>query len=375
MRKWTTVLMLTALLLLGMVAIAQEDAAEDDMMMMSSVWASANGALITADGISEIEADLSAVLATSTGFEGIFSIQSVAFNAAGDGYVTVDYTVDAENKPTAGALMVVEGLVESGMSDQAAVGMGTRLIAGESTGLLTPKGLHIIDELGMVLVADTGAKKIFGWMLDAEGDVAPVLTLNVGEGRAVWDIWYDRGNDILYAAGTDGVALAYDLFSETVLMATEGEMAEGEMMAEPMPTRMITPSDADGNKLSINLHGVDIDYDNNLLILTDIGDVAVNTDGQIFTIGIASLADGATEITARIAGDQTKLGNPVDVIFDLTSGGLYVADKANDVVLFYADINALEGDINTAADAELAFVKPESVEIYPPRPLMMMETE
>ncbi len=370
MRKLTVVLTLMgAMLMLGMVSIAQDEAMDD--MMMNSLWASANGAVITADGVSEIAADLSAILATSTGFEGIVSVESVAFSVEGDGYITADYTVDAENKPTAGAVMVVAGLVESGMADQAAVGMGTHLIAGKNTGLLTPKGLHIIDELGIFLVADSGAKKIFGWMLDAEGDTAPILTLGLGEGRSVWDIWYDRGNDILYAAGTDGVALAYDLFSETVMAATEGEMAEGEMMEEPVPTRMITPSDADGNKLSVNLHGVDIDYDNNLLILTDIGDLTVNSDGQIFTIGIASLADGATEVSARIAGDQTKLGNPVDVIFDLESGGIYVAEKANDVLLFYADINTLAGDLNVAADSELAFVKPESVEIYPPRSLMM----
>jgi len=365
MRQWRLgILTMMSLLLLGMVSIAQDDMAEDDMMM-TSFWASANGGPITADGVSEVATDLSDILATSTGFEGIVSIESVAFSVSGDGYITADYTVDAENKPTAGALMVVGGLLESGMSDQVAVGMGTRLIAGENTGLLTPKGLHIIDELGLVLVADSGAKKILGWQLDAEGDTSPAIILDVGEGRSVWDIWYDRGNDILYAAGTDGVALAYDAFSEIVDM-----VMTGEMMEYPMPTRMITPSDADGNKLSVNLHGVDIDYDNNLLILSDVGDAAVNTDGQIFTIGIASLADGATEVTARIAGDQTKLGNPVDVIFDLESGGLYVAEKANDVLLFYADINMLNGDVNAPADSELMFVKPESVEIYPPRPFM-----
>lgn len=365
MGKFPLILVIVALLTVGLSVSAQEDAAEDEMMM-PSLWASANGGAITADAIAALEFDLSAVLATSTGFEGIVSIESVAFSEVGDGYITVDYTVNADNAPTAGAVMVVEGLAESGMAEQAALGMGTRLVAGESTGLLTPKGLHVIDELGLVLVADTGAKKILGWALDAEGDVAPAITLEVGEGRAVWDIWYDRGNDILYAAGTDGVALAYDLFSESAAGVLDGSLTEAVT-----PTRMITPTDADGNKISINLHGIDIDYDNNLLILSDVGDATVNTDGQIFTIAVASLADGDVEVTARIAGDQTKLGNPVDLIFDFESGGIYVAEKANDVVLFYADINALEGDLNVAADVELAFVKPESVDIYPPRAFMI----
>lgn len=368
MRKAIFLLILAILSVIGFTTAAQDD----DGMMMSSLWASANGGVLTADAIAELSADLSEVLATSTGFEGIVSIESVAFSAAGDGYITIDYTVDAENKPTAGALMVIEGLAESGMSDQAALGMGTRLIAGEATSLLTPKGLHIIDELGLVLVADTGTKRVMGWPLDAEGDVAPVLNLYLGENRAVWDIWYDRGNDILYAAGTDGDVLAYDSFSMNVDMVT-GE--DGMPMADMGYTRIITPTDADGEKISVNLHGIDIDYDNNLLILSDVGDVASNTDGQIFTIAIASLSDGPTPVTARIMGDATKLGNPVDLIFDSATGGIYVAEKANDVVLFYADINALEGDINAAADMELAFVKPESVDIYPPRSVMLMSME
>lgn len=366
MRKLTLISMMMALLLFGVTALAQEDAAEDDMMM-NSLWASANAGELTADGISQLSADLSEVLATSTGFEGIVSIESVAFSAAGDAYITVDYAIGADNAPTSGALMVVEGFVESGMADQAALGMGTRLITGENTRLLTPKGLHVIDEFELVLVADTGVKQILAWSLDADGDAMPLFVIDAGEGRAIWDIWYDRGNDILYAAGTDGVALAYDVFSETV------DAAMSDSLTEPIaPTRTITPTDADGNKISVNLHGIDVDYDNNLLILSDVGDATVNTDGQIFTIAIASIADGSTEVTARIMGDATKLGNPVDLIFDLESGGIFVAEKANDVVLFYADINALEGDINAAADSELAFVKPESVEIYPPRPLMII---
>lgn len=370
MRYLMTVLLVLMLAVTGVVA--QEDA--EEAMMMQTLWASVNAAGLETDGVSEIASDLSEVLATTVGFEEIVSVESVAFSVIGDAYLTVDYSVDADNAPTAGGLMVIEGFAAAGMADGMASEMGSRLIVGESTGLLTPKGLHVIDELGVVLVADTGARKVYVWPLDAEGgDTAPWLVLNGGDERALWDIWYDRGNDILYGAGTDGVAVAYDLFSETLLAATEMEMGDGEMMEEIVPTRAITPTDANGNQISVNLHGVDVDYDNNLLILTDVGDAASNEDGQIFTIEVASLADGPTEVTARIFGAETRLGNPVDVIFDSMTGGIYVAEKANDLLLFYADINGLFGDLDMAADTALEFVKPESVDIYPPRPFMMSE--
>lgn len=371
MRYVITVLLVLMLAVTGVVA--QEDT-EEEGMMESTLWASVNAAGLDTDGVSQVATDLSEVLATTVGFADIVSVESVAFSVIGDAYLTIDYSVDADNAPTAGALMVIEGFAAAGMADGTASKMGSRLIVGENTGLLTPKGLHVIDELGVVVVADTGARKVYVWPLDAEaGDTAPWLVLNGGDDRALWDIWYDRGNDILYGGGTDGVAVAYDLFSETLLAATEMEMGEGEMMDEITPTRTITPTDADGNQISVNLHGVDVDYDSNLLILTDVGDAASNEDGQIFTIEVASLADGPTEVTARIFGAETRLGNPVDVIFDSMTGGIYVAEKANDLLLFYADINGLSGDLNVAADTALEFVKPESVDIYPPRPFMMGE--
>jgi hypothetical protein len=355
-KKFLFILTLLPILALGV--LAQDDAEMPTMRL----WASFNPAGLENDGLGVIALDLSQIERTLTGAQGYVSIESVAFNAAGDGYVTLDYAVDANNAPTAGALMVIPALANTEAASLTDLADSARLIAGDNTGLLTPEGLHIIDELGLVLVADAGAKKVFGWPLNAEGDSAPVLVLNGGEGRALWDIWYDRGNDILYGAGTDGVAVAYDLFSDTVFAIAADGQAD-----EVSPTRFITPTDADGNKISVNLHGIDIDYDNNLLILTDVGDAAVADDGQIFTIAVASLADGPTAVTARIYGDQTVLGNPVDVIFDLETGGIYVAEKAKDAVLFYADVNSLSGDLNVPADITLAATKPGSVDLYPPR--------
>jgi hypothetical protein len=359
MSRWISFILL---LLTASLALAQDDAAQPTS---PSLWASRNTADLATDALAVLAPDLSAALAESVGFADIVSIQSVAFSADGDAYVTVDYAVDAENKPSAGALLVLPAFAERGLASVEDVQAEGVLIAGEATGLLTPKGLHVIDELGIVLVSDTGAKRVLAWGLDDSGDVAPRFALEGGDERPIWDIWYDRGNDILYGAGVDGVAVAYDGF-----FALAEEALAAEEMVTLAPTRTIIPTDADGNPISVNLHGIDVDYDNNLLILSDVGDAAVNTDGQIFTIEVASLADGPTPVTARIFGEATQMGNPVDLIFDAETGGIYVAEKANDLMLFYADINGLFGDIEAAADLVLPFTKPESVEIFPPRSVL-----
>lgn len=358
MTRWVLLILLA---LSASLVVAQDDAEP----LPQTLWASRNAAGLEADGLALLAPDLSAALVETVGFTDIVSVESLAFSANGDAYVTVDYAVDADSKPTAGGLLVLPAYAERGLAPVEDVMADSVLIAGEATGLLTPKGLHVIDELGIVLVADTGAKRVFAWPLDAAGDVAPAFVIEGGDERPIWDIWYDRGNDILYGAGVDGVAVAYDGFF------TLAEDALSAETPEPItPTRTITPTDADGNPISINLHGIDVDYDNNLLILSDVGDASVNTDGQLFTIEVASLADGPTPVTARIFGGDTLLGNPVDLIFDSETGGIYVAEKANDLMLFYADINDLFGDIEAAADIALPFAKPESVEIYPPRSVL-----
>ena len=125
------------------------------------------------------------------------------------------------------------------------------------------------------------------------------------------------------------------------------------------------PTDDEGEKISVNLHGIDVDYDNNTVILSDVGDAQNNADGQIFVMIAVSISDGPTPVDLRIGGDQTGLGNPVDLIYD--GSGIFIAEKANDTVLYYADILTLSGDLNAAPDAVQAALKAESVAIFPTR--------
>jgi hypothetical protein len=222
--------------------------------------------------------------------------------------------------------------------------------------LIAPKGLQVLETLGMVAIADNGARDIKLFSLDADGNAAPSAIVSIGEEGSVWDIWYDLINDTLYAAKTNGELAAYDLFSET--MGADG------------PDRVIIPTDAEGEKISVNLHGIDVDYDNNTVILSDVGDAQSNADGQIFVMIAISISDGPTPVDLRISGDQTGLGNPVDLIYD--GNGIFIAEKANDTVVYYADILTLTGELNVAPDAVQAAVKAESVAVFPTRESAMI---
>ena len=111
----------------------------------------------------------------------------------------------------------------------------------------------------------------------------------------------------------------------------------------------------------MNLHGIVHVAASNQLIVTDVGDAADATDGQLFVIDNASGANGMVNVRAQIGGDQTSLGNPVDLSFD--GNAAYIAEKSNDLVLRYNDVLNLSGQNNVAADAQIAVTKPESVSL------------
>ena len=161
----------------------------------------------------------------------------------------------------------------------------------------------------------------------------------------MWDVDYDDDADRVYGSGTDGVVYIFDDVS------TEGSDAVA---------RAVTPTDG-GDVISVNLHGIHYDPASDALLLTDVGDAAVADDGQIFVISDASSAEGMTDVALRIAGDSTSLGNPVDLAFDGVD--LYVAEKANSLVVRYDAVLELSGDVNAAADASFEVVNAESVQV------------
>ena len=83
----------------------------------------------------------------------------------------------------------------------------------------------------------------------------------------------------------------------------------------------------------VRTHGIFFDAENDRMALTDVGDAMSATDGAIVVVENFSTAilDGNITSTEqiRIAGDNTLLGNPVDLALDKDNALIYVAERAN----------------------------------------------
>lgn len=273
------------------------------------------------------------------------SAETVTLDRAGNAYITFDDgTTDNSGIAVIGAL----GARDSFDANR------DRIITGANTRLMSPKGIEMADDLGLMIVAEQGGAEMLVFSACASGDAAPtvVSTGNV----APWDSDYDPSGDTLYVALTNGTVAAYDDFSQdmgaggsdrTIIPASAGT-------AFPAPT---------------NLHGIRYDQSTDTLIVADVGSGTADNDGALMTIPSASTATGLTNVGKRIANpgdgsDLTGLGNPVDIAFD--GQDLYVAEKINGQIQvwenFLTDV-ALIG--NVAPSASVSATAPESIVLMP----------
>ena len=86
-------------------------------------------------------------------------------------------------------------------------------------------------------------------------------------------------------------------------------------------------------------HGITFENDDDILILTDIGDAASNSDGAFHFVpnwrGAAKAAAKGSGTLAldrqrRVSGAATMLGNPVDVAYDDDNNVVYIAERLRD---------------------------------------------
>ncbi|MCH4823115.1 hypothetical protein ML462_07995 [Gramella lutea] len=94
----------------------------------------------------------------------------------------------------------------------------------------------------------------------------------------------------------------------------------------------------------VRTHGLKYDAYSDTMVLTDIGDAGSADDGAIVIISsfttkfmAAVNSDGiiSMEDQIRIAGDQTELGNPVDVDFSNSKNAIFVAERAQQKFLVF----------------------------------------
>ena len=278
------------------------------------------------------------------------TIESVTFDKAGNSYTTFD------NSTTSIGGIVISNKVAINRDGQTYNTNQDSVITGANTGLISPKGLDVASDSGMILVAennaDTPSISIFSTC--TTGDASPLMTLTFANGARPWDVDYDANTDRAFVALTNGTVAVFDEV-KSKLMAGNANIA--------VEDRLITPANAGtAVEAPTNIHGIDYDSLSGSLILSDVGSAAVADDGKIYVLNNVAMASGLVNISTTISGPNTLLGNPVDIMY--TGTDLYVAEKSNNVVMRFNNILSIAGG-DISADASTAFTAPESVAILP----------
>ena len=81
----------------------------------------------------------------------------------------------------------------------------------------------------------------------------------------------------------------------------------------------------------VRTHGIDYDADNNVVVMTDIGDAGSDSDGAFIVVYdfTTAAADGTISLSEQIRVSGAPLGNPVDVAYDHDRARVYIAERAN----------------------------------------------
>lgn len=303
----------------------------------------------------QVRRDLSSAQVFFNTEGGPVSLVYIVLGRNGNGYLTFD---DGPNADAAGGVIAVKDLQSRGSLTFDAA--RDRLITGSNVGLVEPKDLVLVEDLGLLIVADFANADIKVFDALASGDVAPLFTTNrLGPGsgsepRRPWGLAYDETADRLFIGATDGALLIYDAF-----LASQGE--DG-------PSRVVQPT-WQGEAISHNLHELVYDRANDRIIVTDVGAATTSdqpgfdSDGALLVLNGASRARGSTPVDLRLAGPASLLGNPVSLVQQGDS--VFVAENNLDLVLRFDELLEQRGAVDLSPDAVISLVKPESLILLP----------
>ena len=215
------------------------------------------------------------------------------------------------------------------------------------------KGIEIIDSLGRVIVANVAGSTLDVYSTTAGPGATPV---EISTSAAPWDLVYDTLNDRLYVALTDGTLAIYDEFAADI---------DNAMVTA---SRTLTPVDDMDTQVSANFHGIDVrPGSQTAVIVSDVGAITsgagAGADGALFRFTDDGMINGNVPPSGyyMVAGDQTLLGNPVDLFVSGTT--TVVAEKTNDLILVFNGFTETTGIENIAPDFQRAVTKPESITI------------
>ncbi|KQC34182.1 hypothetical protein AAU57_13185 [Nonlabens sp. YIK11] len=143
-------------------------------------------------------------------------------------------------------------------------------------------------------------------------------TLNVNFG--LWEIQFN-GNDL------------YAVVDQTNDIAVFNNFA-----AANTSDGTVTPSKRITIEGIVRTHGLVYNNADDIMILTDIGDAAVDNDGGFhiitnFSNKFGNVANGGTLAVqgnqVRVAGSNTFLGNPISATYDSETNTIFIAERAN----------------------------------------------
>lgn len=189
------------------------------------------------------------------------------------------------------------------------------------------KGLAISHATGHLMLANNAGSHVRVFGATAEGNIGADFAVTLGADP--WDLAYDAARDILYVAAVNGTIRVLDSFLDQ-----RGALRE---------TRVIRINDPVVGAAT-NLHGIAYEPVGDRLVVSDVGAATTangsaagfKTDGKLYVLTDASTLDGTVAPQIVLSGPQTQLGDPVDLV--INGRDVLVADKANDVVLIFADI-------------------------------------
>ena len=282
---------------------------------------------------------------------GPVSLVYLVLDAQGTGYLTFD---DGPNSDAPGGVLVIQELQTR--AERTFNPARDRLLTGSKVGLSEPKDLILVEDLGLLIVADFGAADLKVFDALGSGDTAPRFTVQElgraasGDSRRPWGLAYDPAADRLFVGATDGALLVYDSF-----LLDQGE--DG-------PSRVVVPT-FDGRAVSHNLHELLYLADTDTVVVTDAGAATTSdqpgfdSDGALFLIKGASEVSGPTPVSLWLHGPDSLLGNPVSVA--ARGDDVFVGENGLDLLLRFNGLLRRQGEVAVAPDAALSLVKPESV--------------
>ncbi len=188
------------------------------------------------------------------------------------------------------------------------------LTATSSSDFVNGREIAVVD--GKLVVAQDAADGNGNQNRFIIYDVSPTsITLDKIYDAAInlWGIHANGGNLFAIVDNSNQVAVFNNFFNQ--------------------PAGDISPSMTIGVEGLIRTHGLTYDAEDDVMILTDIGDAASATDGALIVVKDFMTAGNDSNISAseqiRVGGASSQLGNPVDVAYDKAQNTIYVAERAN----------------------------------------------